>query len=1424
MRRSRRKCRRRKNNFKKGIACVMSFLMLWQGAAPRISFGDEATNASADYVMTEDSVVSAMKSALNKNKTENKDKFGFEGDYAYEYEELFGLDDDSELYKLNLKQDESATPSNLKKAKVSSYLKIDEEETTEDDEPEITGEEKVIFIVKNLSKDARTLTMDVLDQEFEIKLPGKDFVKNDGLGFTEEDEAKDAEVISTASDIIGTDVAAEEDVSSNDDETEASSKESDIASGSDIEDSNDTDANDASEEDVESFNDVEILDPVLLDGKAAVAFAIPAVELVRKAYGTTYSAETDSAEITADVPYGAFDEPVTLEAREFDSDEEASITEILHYNGCLFNGKKTFDIHFVNDDGEEVEPQEAVDVSITLKKGTFSADADMETLRVFHMSEEMAAEASTAAFYASEASEEYTEEDAELDDVDKSMGYASVSPVADNQIYDELDVKTTEEKKGEYTTKFTVESFSYFIISYNNNNAVYAYLYDEDGNLFPGDEMDAIDGVSGFNPADFNAEWEGGSGGAALENTWVSIKSLTAMFGSVTEGYNYVAAYSDAEKTEPFYWIYYNKKSSTSKSQWWVSSDAEKPASTPSASATVKQLTKNSSGNRSIYLVFSKVATSSALVDDVRNNGCFVANAPTNVSKYAVVTYKWYRSDDGENFTEVEKKKSAGKKYNIETDSTCSKLYPSRDDKDVNDVRQWYKAEVYVDGTLMTTYDPIQVQYYSCIMNGDFESPLVSDFTSQTYDFPNGTVGLYWKTTASDKQIELIKAGSGAQSAYNCKDAASGSQWAELNAEARGALYQDVLVHPGSTLYWQFSHRGRSGSENMYMVIAPRNKVSDDSSVSDLATLAQNIINDVDGYSADDGYFAVSIEDGNTSWGTYKGSYDVPEGEFLVTFFFVSGMGTTEGNMIDNVEFSSNTPDPEDGYVNINTTVSIEGMYSDDIANVSMKLYLVDSDGNIVTDKDGNAAEKVVSFAGAYGEDNVFSQDVTFTNIPSDCEYTLKKVLLYNGSETIPDYYEHKKETYTLEVNDSLENKGNASEVTFTAYEGDDIEAAFTDVFEATVVPITITKRESGNNPKGGEFAFTVSGTQRNGKPITDVLKDEYKSFNLKNGESTVIYVPYGSNVQISEQEYSEDKIVTYYTINEGETVKGRTASIDGIDSEKEIVFINKGMLYNVGILKVRPKTDNDSAGKDYYRLAGATLTLYDGADISDDKILQNHVSKESMDDDWVVSLPYGDYTIAEMTTPSGYKTADPIVFHISDTGEVTCDSTSAYVFDTLADGVDSTGKETLKWIAMIDTELKGSVLLSNTVNGGNEAYGDPVFIYVFTRKDEGSNETITFTMDSVKHYEDLDLPAGEYTVKQIPVSRYVPDTYEVTFTVKDGERTSISFNNTMTQYEKFSHVVSKVNEIKKSTDNTQSSDTTTISGGIEMPSGLKTV
>ena len=122
-----------------------------------------------------------------------------------------------------------------------------------------------------------------------------------------------------------------------------------------------------------------------------------------------------------------------------------------------------------------------------------------------------------------------------------------------------------------------------------------------------------------------------------------------------------------------------------------------------------------------------------------------------------------------------------------------------------------------------------------------------------------------WSTTASDNKIEVWGDG------FLGVSAADGDYFIELNANQVASLYQEIETTPGTTLTWSISHRGRTGE--------------------DVATMS---VGDV---------VLETMTDGNTEWGTYTGTYVVPEGQTTTTFSLnsvSSASGSKSvGNFID---------------------------------------------------------------------------------------------------------------------------------------------------------------------------------------------------------------------------------------------------------------------------------------------------------------------------------------------------------------------------------------------------------------------------------------------------------------------------------------------------------------------------------------------
>ena len=203
-----------------------------------------------------------------------------------------------------------------------------------------------------------------------------------------------------------------------------------------------------------------------------------------------------------------------------------------------------------------------------------------------------------------------------------------------------------------------------------------------------------------------------------------------------------------------------------------------------------------------------------------------------------------------------------------------------------------------------------RVEFGGNVLNGSFEYPVIPSGTN--YAFANGTHQLFWRTTAPGvndtlgQDVELGNDQSG-NPYLQSGTAAHGTQYAELNAEAMGTLYQDVLTAPGAELSWAFSHRSRKGTgENiMYLIIASSKDGAKIDTQTQINALIGNYTADGATVSYEGGSYTLwKMEADPNHWQNHFGSYKVPDGQYATRFFFASATGTTTGNLIDSVSFN----------------------------------------------------------------------------------------------------------------------------------------------------------------------------------------------------------------------------------------------------------------------------------------------------------------------------------------------------------------------------------------------------------------------------------------------------------------------------------------------------------------------------------------
>lgn len=408
-------------------------------------------------------------------------------------------------------------------------------------------------------------------------------------------------------------------------------------------------------------------------------------------------------------------------------------------------------------------------------------------------------------------------------------------------------------------------------------------------------------------------------------------------------------------------------------------------------------------------------SVSVTITDNIENSGTL--NAQITGDQPDGITLEWYKHAEGTNtWTKVERHKVTGNSYNVLEDGTALNVALDKG------ARCYYKVQVKaVSGQLLAESAALQVSYYNQLENGDFESPVIGQTDGYQPYYSNGTSGLIWKTTASDAQIEYVSAATDkfdkntgkthAQQSlewHKVDAAAHGTQFAELNANEPGALYQDVLTTPGAKLYWQLYHRGRgtkanssSQKDTMYVVImstklAKQYNVVSQSAVQDVIT---NVRNNTGKYP---GASVATITDDNVKWYRHTGDYDVSESQYLTRFFFVAGETAydksgkkdaepgTVGNHLDSVSFSETLPEPNPDTGHLQIVKTVQGLTEDQAASYQMQVKITGPD---------QKSETVSLSQFTRNDDGSYSCTYTKTNVAAG-SYRIEEIL----PAAIPNY------------------------------------------------------------------------------------------------------------------------------------------------------------------------------------------------------------------------------------------------------------------------------------------------------------------------------------------------------------------------------------------------------------------------------------
>lgn len=496
---------------------------------------------------------------------------------------------------------------------------------------------------------------------------------------------------------------------------------------------------------------------------------------------------------------------------------------------------------------------------------------------------------------------------------------------------------------------------------------------------------------------------------------------------------------------------------------------------------------------QTIYLVYQKLS-GIQITDDIVNSGALKAQYIVDEGQTAptITSYKWYRADQKDGtYDEVKKVNYQASEIRTNLSKDGKELYPAYDEG----ARKWYKVEVTLADGTKSVSAPFQVTYYNQLQNGSFETPTVTGYYNQwsnAYYKENKGV---WQTTGTGeegkvgKDIEIVKEnGSGGASAYSwdgdtysdghdwANAAYDGGQFAELNCEADGALYQDVLTKEGTSLNYWLAHRARGNDayvtqhDTMFLVIMPT-KTAQDHKLTTQTSLERYLSELKVRYDATDstprseqvynenGIMVLRVTSSNQAWQYINGSNGYTATSSLTRFFFMSGKtasdNNTVGNFLDQVGFSQELPPVADDEFSLQIKKTFSGLGSTDIdkvkKNISFKISATKNDTELTDNEiqdlfgtstiDGTDMTQEIDGSLVYtmfnrtiGVNDQYKVTITEENAGLD-GYTLKS----SASTSVQNANEDPVTTESSTI-DALKGKDKAI-VTFTnAYEEDNFK------------------------------------------------------------------------------------------------------------------------------------------------------------------------------------------------------------------------------------------------------------------------------------------------------------------------------------------------------------------------------------------------
>lgn len=557
---------------------------------------------------------------------------------------------------------------------------------------------------------------------------------------------------------------------------------------------------------------------------APEATAAPAVAYV----APVQTAEDQQINVHVDVPEGAFAENVaptlhaqliTGETEEEQAELDKAAAQVAEQTGAAFDGMLALDVYFTDanaeDPEQEIEPALPVSVRLELSENVLPEGYDPATLAVHHLAEEKDAagepvtdENGEAAVTVETVANAVTD-DAEVPGVvalsdaaaEAAEAPAEVARIADLPAPETAATPADEQAAAEaeqaltdpaVVAEFEVESFSVFTVSWSLSNDRYfdtltVQRINVDGTGVGDDFV-----VNGRNS--------------------VSLTVQSIADAHPVAGYEFVGAVVASDPKQA--WERQNQNNDykvvriRNDNKVWKYNDSNNRGNWRNI------------GTNTVYFLYRASGRLTIDDSDLLSEGRLLPKY-ADAALGSEYVYEWERKAENGNSWELVERRAVTEVngenlYNVAEDGSW--LNVSLD----GGARYTYRVKlVSVDGTTGTgeiVSPEYKVPYYDSLQNGSFENP---DANGEEKFVGSGTEDVVWKTTGRNddngSRIELVGNDTDTWHGVNFCPVddiyKTSKQCAELNADSAGALYQDVLTTPGSTMYWSLMHNGRTRNE-----------------------------------------------------------------------------------------------------------------------------------------------------------------------------------------------------------------------------------------------------------------------------------------------------------------------------------------------------------------------------------------------------------------------------------------------------------------------------------------------------------------------------------------------------------------------------------------------------------------------------------